>query len=276
MQSAWHCTWPLKYLENKHTYARILFINFSSAFNTIHPLRLFRNLQDMNINTSLCLWILDFVKNRSQAVKPINKKYLRPSLPARGCHRDVFCPHYFSFFSQMPSNSHQTVEILKNADDTTILGLITKDNEDGYRWEVERTVSWRKENESVVNRKKMEMIINFGTEQAIKAPLLIDSQPITITDSFKFLGTHNSNNLKWDLSTNSQTKKAQQRLCFFKAAQKNTVRRGLLVQLYTAITQIILFVNYCESGPDQSGLVSFGLALPSLWAIVRGRALDLA
>lgn len=39
------------------------------------------------------------------------------------------------------------------------------------------------------------MICNFRTKQTIKAPIPSDSQPITITNSFKSLGPHVSNNL---------------------------------------------------------------------------------
>ena len=35
---------------------------------------------------------------------------------------------------------------------------------------------------------RCEMIIDFRTKQLIKAPILIDSHPITITKSFKFQG----------------------------------------------------------------------------------------
>ncbi|KAK3537347.1 hypothetical protein QTP70_008789 [Hemibagrus guttatus] len=50
----------LTQLENKDTYVRMLFIDFSSAFNTIIPQHLTEKLSLLGINTSLCNWILDF------------------------------------------------------------------------------------------------------------------------------------------------------------------------------------------------------------------------
>ena len=52
----------LKHLESPNTYARILFVDFSSAFNTIIPSKLFDKIQRLGVLQSMCLWILDFFK----------------------------------------------------------------------------------------------------------------------------------------------------------------------------------------------------------------------
>ena len=48
---------------------RILFIDYSSAFNTIVPLKLITKLRILGLNTSLCNWILDFLTGRPQVVR---------------------------------------------------------------------------------------------------------------------------------------------------------------------------------------------------------------
>jgi len=55
----------LKHLEHKNTYARLHFIDFSSAFNTIQPNTLLLNLSNLGLNNALCNWILAFLTNRS-------------------------------------------------------------------------------------------------------------------------------------------------------------------------------------------------------------------
>ena len=74
----------------------------------------------------------------------------------------------------------------------------------------------------------------------LKAPLTISDQPITLTDSFKFLGTHISNKLKWDLNITTITKKAQQRLYFLRQLRKYRVNQRLLLRFYSAIIQSII------------------------------------
>ncbi|KAK3508046.1 hypothetical protein QTP70_011307 [Hemibagrus guttatus] len=59
----------LTHLENKDTFVRMLFIDFSSAFNTIIPQHLTEKLSLLGIITSLCNWILDFLIGRPQSVR---------------------------------------------------------------------------------------------------------------------------------------------------------------------------------------------------------------
>ncbi len=59
----------LSHLENKNTYVRMLFVDYSSAFNTIVPATLVAKLQSLGLNRSLCSWILDFLTGRSQVVR---------------------------------------------------------------------------------------------------------------------------------------------------------------------------------------------------------------
>ncbi len=50
-------------------YVRLLFIDYSSAFNTIVPIKLAFKLKDLGLNSSLCDWIQDFLTGRPQVVK---------------------------------------------------------------------------------------------------------------------------------------------------------------------------------------------------------------
>ncbi|KAK1802655.1 hypothetical protein P4O66_004298 [Electrophorus voltai] len=59
----------LTHLDKKGTYVRMLFIDFSSVFNTIVPQHLIGKLSLLGLNTSLCNWILDFLTGRPQSVQ---------------------------------------------------------------------------------------------------------------------------------------------------------------------------------------------------------------
>ncbi len=50
-------------------YVRLLFIDYSSAFNTIVPIKLAVKLTDLCLNSSFCNWIQDFLTGRPQVVK---------------------------------------------------------------------------------------------------------------------------------------------------------------------------------------------------------------
>ncbi len=55
--------------SNNGNYVRLLFIDYSSAFNTIVPIKLASKLTDLGLNSSLCDWIQDFLTGRPQVVK---------------------------------------------------------------------------------------------------------------------------------------------------------------------------------------------------------------
>ena len=55
--------------RNTYLYMRMLFIDYSSAFDTIVPTKLITKLMTLGLNTSLCNWILDFLTGRPQVVR---------------------------------------------------------------------------------------------------------------------------------------------------------------------------------------------------------------
>ena len=51
----------LSHQDKRNSYVGMLFIDYSSAFNTIVPTKLITKLRTLELNTSLCNWILDFL-----------------------------------------------------------------------------------------------------------------------------------------------------------------------------------------------------------------------
>ena len=59
----------LQHCEKKNAYARVLFIDYSSAFNTIIPCKLYSKLMnDLHFPVTLCNCVLDFLLDRPQLV----------------------------------------------------------------------------------------------------------------------------------------------------------------------------------------------------------------
>ena len=58
----------LSHLDKRNTYVRMLFIAYSSAFNTIVPFKLDTKLKARGMRT-ICNWILDFLTGRPQVVR---------------------------------------------------------------------------------------------------------------------------------------------------------------------------------------------------------------
>ncbi len=59
----------LQHLDRPGTYVRILFADFSSAFNTIIPDTLQNKLTQLSVPTSICQWITSFLTDGQQLVR---------------------------------------------------------------------------------------------------------------------------------------------------------------------------------------------------------------
>ena len=57
------------HLDKTNAYVRLLFLDFSSAFNTIQPYLLLSKLKNMKVNSNLILWIDSFMLRRPQYVR---------------------------------------------------------------------------------------------------------------------------------------------------------------------------------------------------------------
>ncbi|KAK3546360.1 hypothetical protein QTP70_025765 [Hemibagrus guttatus] len=164
----------IQHLDSPGSYARILFVDFSSDFNTIVPARLREKLFQLNVPDSMCSWITDFLTDRRQFA----------------------------------------VKLLKFADDTTLIGLISDRDESDYRGEM---VSWCSMNNLELNSlKTVEMIVDFRKDPAPLPPVILCDSPVTSVESFRFLGTTITKECKWEHNIRSLTKKAQQRMYFLR------------------------------------------------------------
>ena len=88
--------------------------------------------------------------------------------------------------------------IFKFADDTTIVGRISNNDETEYRNEIENLVNWCGDNNLSLNVNKMkEIVIDFRKHKEEHAPVYINGDEVERIESFKFLGVQITNNLSW-------------------------------------------------------------------------------
>ncbi|KAI5624293.1 gastrula zinc finger protein XlCGF28.1-like [Silurus asotus] len=231
----------LTHLDNKDSYVRMLFIDFSSAFNTIIPQHLIEKLNLLGLNTSLCNWILDFLTGRPQAVRIGNSISSTTTLSTGAPQGCVLSPLLFTLLTHDCAPTHSSNHIIKFADDTTVVGLISRNDESAYREEVQRLTAWCGANNLSLNvDKTKEMVVDFRRAQSDLSPVIIDGSSVEIVKSTKFLGVHLADNLTWSLNTSSITKKAQQRLYFLRRLRKAHLPPPILSMFYRGTIESIL------------------------------------
>ncbi len=209
---------------------RILFVDFSSAFNNIILDTLQNKLTQLSVPTSVCQWITRFLTDRQQVVRlgkfSSSTRTISTGAP-QGC---VFSPLLFSLYTNDCTPKYPSVKLLKFADDTTLIGLIQDGDESAYRQEVKELAVWCSLNNLELNMlKTVEMIVDFRRNPPALPPLTIMNSTVTAVESFSFLGTTISQDLKLDNHIESMVKKAQQRLHFFCQLRKLNLPQELFI-----------------------------------------------
>ncbi|KAK3505883.1 hypothetical protein QTP70_003697, partial [Hemibagrus guttatus] len=140
-----------------------------------------RESESAGTNTSLCNWILDFLTGRPQSVRIGNSISSTTTLntgTSQGC---VLNPLLFTLLTQDCAAMHRSNHIIKFANDTTVVGLISKNDESAYREEVQRLTArcitaWFG-NCTVSDRKTLQRIVRTAEK------IIGDSLP-SITDIY--------------------------------------------------------------------------------------------
>ncbi|KAI4893859.1 hypothetical protein NFI96_005053 [Prochilodus magdalenae] len=158
----------LTHLEGKDTYVRMLLIDYRSAFNTAIPTKLAGKLLTLGLTPGLCNCVLNFLTDRPQSVR---------------------------IGSRTSSTRTSNTSIIKFADDTTVIGLITGGAETAYRREVAELVDWCDYNSLSLNTdKSKEMIVDpRRRRQELHTPLFIGGTEVDrVNPSLKELDLRNN------------------------------------------------------------------------------------
>ena len=237
-----NCHEILQHLETKKSYTRILFIDYSSAFNTIIPQKLYNKLvYDLNFPITICNWILDFLLNRPQVVKvgklTSSSITINTGTP-QGC---PISPKLYSIFTYDCKATFSNNLIIKFADDTTVSGFVNNNDESNYRNQIDSIISWCSNNNLKLNvSKTKEMIVDFRRNKSVMAPLVIHNTVVEQVTSFKFLGTFVTNDLTWDTNCKKLLSKARQRMYFLRKLKSLKINKTILTQFYRAVVESVL------------------------------------
>ncbi|KAM9528748.1 uncharacterized protein ACWYII_041326 [Salvelinus alpinus] len=135
---------------------------------------------------------------------------------------------------------HDSNTIIKFADDTTVVGLITDNNETAYREEVRDLAVWCQNNNlslNVIMTKKM--IVDYRKRKT-EDSILINGAVVEQVESFQFLGVHITNKLSWSKHTKTVVKRAQQSLFPLTRQKRFGMDPQILRKFYSCTIESIL------------------------------------
>ncbi|XDV21520.1 hypothetical protein PO909_026611 [Leuciscus waleckii] len=217
-----------KHLENPKAYARLLFVDFSSAFNTVQPHRLIQKLKMFNVNSFLIKWYLSFLTNRTQQVRVNHTlselKHISIGVP-QGC---VSSPILFTLYTNECSSCDHNNFIVKFSDDTAILSLLHEKNDlSVYFSVISRFAEWCDLNHLIFNIEKTEEMI-------------FDLRSIAGEGKREYLGIYVDNTLSWGIHVDTICSCMQQRLYFLRRLRLYGVDQKIMWLFYSAVIESIV------------------------------------
>ena len=236
-----------KHLEKPKAHARILFADFSSAFNTVQPHILVQRLiSDFNLAHQLVLWILDFLTCRQQRVV-VNGLFsdivFTNTGSPQGC---CLSPFLYILYTDSCKSTREGTHLVKFSDDAALLSLLQGEGGNNHSDSLSDFVSWCDDNFLELNAlKTKEMCIDFrrGAKDDVVVSVIHD-EPVEIVESFKYLGTTFDNQLKWDLNTEQIVKRGQQRMYLLRKLNSFSVSPLILSRFYQSFIESLLAFSF--------------------------------
>ncbi|KAI5085675.1 gastrula zinc finger protein XlCGF28.1-like, partial [Silurus meridionalis] len=200
--------------QRNGSYAKMLFVDYSSAFNTIIP---------STLPLSWRSWDLATLSTGAPQV----------------C---VLSPLLYSLYTYDCVATSNSTTIIKFADDTVVVGLINNNDEPAYLQEVKNLERWCQENNLLLNvSKTKELIVDLSTKRERSyQPINISGTPVERVDSFRYLDVHITQDLSCSCHTNTLVKKAWQYLYHLKRSRDFKLPSQVLKTFYTCTIKSVM------------------------------------
>jgi hypothetical protein len=229
------------------TYVRSLFIDYSSAFNTIQPHIMIPKLVNLGVPSQLCILMMDFLTNRKQFVRTRNQTSSLIDVNTGAPQGCVLSPILFVLYTNDLRRNDSTCKIIKYADDTVVLGLVSENNEDEYRGCIRDVAEWCNNNFLDLNvNKTKEVVFDFRRNPPAMNNVHINNREVETVSEYKYLGCTIDKHLNFVEHINGQVKKANKRLFFVRMLKKFGVNPSIIARFYDSTISTVLM--YASSG----------------------------
>jgi hypothetical protein len=217
---------------------RALFVDFRKAFDRVDHTLMLNKLLRYGVSHSLVKWMFSFLQGRRQRVK-IGGLFsdwleLKAGFP-QGTWLGPLA------FVLLIDDLNPSCNVHKFVDDTTFTEIISRTDNTSHMDEYgQQLVEWSANNFMLVNYKKTKEMVLGGLQEQSFPPLLIDGHIVERVASFKLLGVHIDDDLRWSTHIKSICSKANSRIYFLKLLKRAGLPPDALLCYYTTVIRPLL------------------------------------
>lgn len=235
------------HLDKPASTVRIMFFDFSSAFDTIRPALLGEKLTAMQVDAPLVSWIVDYLTGRPQYVRLqhcVSDSIISNTGAPQGT---VLSPFLFTIYTTDFNYHTESCHLQKFSDDSVVVGCIREGDETEYRAVVRDFVTWCGQNHLQLNMTKTkELVVDLKRAKTPVNPVSILGVPVDTVEDYKYLGVHIDKKLDWAKNTQALYRKGQSRLYFLRRLRSFNICRTMLRMFYeSVVASSIMFAVAC-------------------------------
>jgi len=204
-------------LDNSES-VRVIFIDYAKAFDHVDHSILVRKLYNFNVPQFLIRWLCSFLNNRMQRVKL--SEYFSEWLTLKGSMPQGTWLGPLVFILLINDLSSDC-GMHKFVDDVTLTEVIKKNDHSNMSAYLNNVVEWSDHNLMNINFVKTKEMLLGRINKEPPPKIFVGSNVIERVSSFRLLGIHIDNNLKWTSHTAYIYSKASSRLYFMKLLKRS-------------------------------------------------------
>ena len=198
-------------------------------------------LSEYNIPARLRLLVLDFLTSRQQYVRTESEVSSTITINTGAPQGCVLSAFLFIIYTNALSLNSESCKIIKYADDTVVIGLISNNNETEYKSTIEYVSKWCSDNFLDLNAgKTKEIVFDLRQNKNSKDKIIINNTPVAIVPSYKYLGVTIQENLKWNEHIEIQEKKANKRMYHVRRLKKYKLDSNIICLFYNSVVSSVL------------------------------------
>jgi len=226
--------------EKSNNFIRILFLDFSKAFDFINHNVLLQKFLDNNFPPHVSVWSLAFLQDRKQFVSVGNTNSTILTSNAGTPQGTIAGPNDFKL---LINDLHFNINCAKYVDDITMSSISTDPNDRSLQSSADHACTWSAVNGMFINEiKTKEMLIHFGTKTDTNSVhgITINGKLIERVDTFKLLGIIISSDLSWQAHVTYMLKKVSKRIFCINNLARAGINDSDIIHVYIAIIRSVL------------------------------------